>query len=246
MPLTHVQLANGTRYRWPVAYPPLPATVNAAYAPPNTDDLLTAPDFDLLARQVHKLAPRGRAWNTDETAAAWGTKVQHGIWRIAGEALAGFYAVCTRVYRAAFPGFAEPDALTDWESQLGLPDPCAATPDGLNERRAAVQAARLSVEGASRHDMLRLLARSGTPPEVTITERRGLECGWSGLGEAGIESPDAAHEFYVSGPATVIWQELGATPLPYPLGALEADVSLCALERARHSHTKAVFEPLEA
>lgn len=246
MPLTRVQLATGDAYVWPPAYPPLPASAGASYAPPDTDDLLTAPDADFLGRQVQKLAPRGRAWNTDETAAPWGSKIQHGVWLLIGHALADLYAVLTRSLRSAFPGRADVEAIADWENDLGLPDPCAGIPDGLSQRRQAVQAARLAVEGASRHDMLRLLQRTGASPDVTITERRGLECGWSGLGEAGLCEPEAVHSFYIAGPSRVIWLEAGASPLPAPLGSLEIDISLCAIDRARHSHTKAIFEPSEA
>lgn len=246
MPLTRVQLANGAVIVWPPAYPPLPDGWLPSYAPPSIDDALTTPDREMLGRQVQKLAPRGRAWNTDEAAAPWGSKVQHAIWRLIGEALVTLYGTLTRVQRSAFPGLSGAEAIADWEDQHGLPDPCAGAGDSLSARRAAVQAARLSTEGASRHDMLRLLARAGASPVVTIVERRGLECGWNGLGEAGLETPSATHEFYVRGPATEIWLEAGGSPLPYPLGALETDVPLCALERAKHSHTRAVFEPLEA
>lgn len=246
MPLTRIQLASGAVTIWPSAYPALPADAGAAYAPPDTDDVLTAPTPDFLGQQVQKLAPRGRAWNTDETAAPWGSKVQHGVWMLIGHALSDLYAALTRALRAAFPGRADVEAIIDWEADLGLPDPCSGTPEGLSQRRQAVQGARLAVEGASRHDMLRLLARTGAPPEVTITERRGLECGWNGLGEAGLCEPEAVHSFYLSGPSRVIWLEAGASPLPGPLGALEIDISLCAINRAKHAHTQAIFEPSEA
>ena len=246
MPLTRVQLAGSVATRWPLAYPPLPEDSALSYAPPSLDDALTAPEADTLARQVQRLAPRGRAWNTDEAAAPWGSKVQHGIWGLIGAALAQLYAVLTRIQRAAFPGLADVEAIADWEDQHGLPESCAGLAETLPARRKAVQAARLAVEGATRNDMLLLLRRAGAAPEVTITERRGFECGWSGCGEAGLEPQEMNHTFVVQGPATLTWLECGATPLPYALGALEADVPLCALERAKHSHTKAVFEPLEA
>lgn len=242
MPQVYIQTADGQRTRWPPEYPPLPPDSDGSYSAAVPVDLLTNPATDVLAQQVARLAPRGRAWNTDEAATTWGARVQHGVWRLIAAGLVSVYLALTRVKNAAFPGQTDLAALEDWEAQHGLPDPCGDLTDQPAQRRRAVQAARILTDGFSRHDMLRVLIRAGAPPSVTLTERRGFECGWSECNAAGLEGAEANHKFYIKGQQIVTWLEAGGNSLASPLGALGNGNLACVVASAKHSHTFAVFE----
>lgn len=243
MPQVYIQTSDGLRTRWPVAYPALPPDDDGTYTAVAPVDMLTNPDTDTLAQQVARLAPRGRAWNTDEAATTWGTRVQHGVWRLIAAGLVSVYLALTRVKNAAFPGQTDIAALEDWEAQHGLPDPCGDLSDQPAQRRRAVQAARILMDGFSRHDMLRLLIRAGAPSTVTVTERRGFECGWSECGAAGLEGADSNHKFYITGQQIITWLECGGNSISsVPLGALGNSNMLCVINRAKHAHTLAIFE----
>lgn len=242
MALTYVQPAGGLRYRHPLAYPPLPPGDAGAYAPPDTDDVLTAPAVEFLAPQVARLAPRGRAWNTDEAAAPFGSRVQHGVWRLIAAGLVEVYVALTRALRSAFPGRADAAAILQWESEVGLPDACAGSTDDLAARRRAVQAARTATDGASRHDMLRLALRAGATATIEISESRGFNCSSSPCGAAPLAGPDATHQFYVSGLTERAWLTCGGNTLAVPLGQSFTGAAECAIRRAAHSHTRPIFE----
>lgn len=241
VPLIFLQLADGTRYRALEAYPPAGPLTDSGYSAPAVDDVLRAPTADFLARQVRLLAPRGRAWNSDEAAAPWRSKTQHSVWLLIGHGLAELYTSITAALDAAFPGKAGEAALGDWEFQHGLPDACAASDDSLLARRRAVQAARLAQGGLSRIDALRLLMQAGAPDAV-VTEQRGFECGWDECGLDDLGSANCTHEIYVSGVTTERWLDCGNETLDQPLGTLEINAATCALERARHSHTMIIYE----
>ncbi len=243
-PLIYIAPANGGAWYRPLAaYPAVPDENASALSTRALEDEFTNPNAENLAKVQQLYAPRGRAWQTDETRAQWGSTVFHGVLRLMGEALSIIYETLTRVRRAYYPALAEDAALKDWEHQYGLPDPCLEIGNDLLARRRAVRAARTATDGLSRIDLLRLLKRSGAVETTDIYEERGFECGLSECGGDVLGGLNANHQFFVTGNAALDWLSCGQNGLETPLGVLMTDLPLCVLERAKPAHTQAVFVP---
>jgi uncharacterized protein YmfQ (DUF2313 family) len=239
--------ANGPPAYYPRAYLPLVPNPDLAYAPPDTTDILTAPSRDILARQTQRLAPRGRSWNTDEAAAPFGSKNQHGVWSLVGDGLAVFYGFLTRVVSAAFPGLADEDALAQWEFELGIPDGCGTgLAVNLASRRRVVQSARVPASGFTRSDIVDVGLRLATT--LRVDERHGFQLGLAQCGGT-MCGGDATlpFTFLVNAPGSIFWMECGATGLgQVPLGQYSSNDFFCLIDRLKHAHTQYYAVPSSA
>lgn len=243
-PLIYIAPANGGAWYRPLSvYPAVPDESASAISTRALEDEFTNPNAENLAKAQQLYAPRGRAWQTDETRAEWGSTVFHGVLRLMGEALSIIYDTLTRVRRAFYPALAEDAALKDWENQYGLPDPCLEIGNDLLARRRAVRAARTATDGLSRIDLLRLLRRSGAASNVDIYEVRGFQCGGARCGGTMLARQSYNHTFFIKGSGARKWLSCGQTSLSMPLGRINTDLPLCVLERAKPAHTKAIFVP---
>jgi uncharacterized protein YmfQ (DUF2313 family) len=89
---------------------------------------------------ARKLPPRGKAWTR-----LLGSIFQ-GFWRVIADALAAVHARSADLTELeAFPPTSV-ELLSQWETVLGLPDPCLPTPSSTAARQAAV-ALRLTATG---------------------------------------------------------------------------------------------------
>lgn len=117
------------------------------------------------AAAMAALAPRGRAWPTDDP-----TSILSGL-------IAALARTWTRVDQAAggllldaFPDQTN-QLLPEWEASLGLPDPCTGPPQTLSEARGQVLARLTAGGGQSVGFFIGLAATLGYA--ITITEYTG-------------------------------------------------------------------------
>lgn len=231
---TFIWLPGGVPER--VALPALTCEAGTAGAPPIPLDRLSAPTGDDLLPQIVAEAPRGRAWQSDETHAPIGSTVQHGVWGVIADALAASYGLLWRATMAAFPSAADADAIADWEGDYGLPDPCLGDLPTLDLRRQSVRAALVAPDDASRRGLICALAALGYTVEVD--EWDGFECGASGCAETGLGSLELSYAVFVNIVGGVLtWLECGAVGLGEDgLGTVVSDAAICVVQSWRHSH----------
>lgn len=116
---------------------------------------------DDFAQALRNLMPRGRAWNNDSTSVqAQAIATYAPSFRRSSDAALGLLT-------DAFPA-STVNLLTEWESTLGLPDPCAGKAPTLQARRAQVKARFASTGGQSVQDFETFAAGLGYT--VTVKE----------------------------------------------------------------------------
>lgn len=144
-----------------------------------TDD-----DFALALRN---LLPRGRAWNTDaDSVQAQAVSAYAPTFRRSGDA--GLELVVD-----AFPA-STVNLLDEWESTLGLPDPCAGVSPTLQARRNQVVARFSSTGGQSVSDFVAFAAGLGYA--ITVRQYTPFRVGQSVCGDP-LSGPDWAHTWAV-------------------------------------------------
>lgn len=128
------------------------------------------------------------------------------------------------------------EMLTDWETQVGLPDPCLAGVDQtVQERRNAVVARLTGRGGQSRQFFIDLAASLGYT--VTITEFRPFRAGISTAGDA-LTNGDWIFAWRVNAPETTITPfRAGQSTAGEPLRAWGNERLECAIERVSPAHT---------
>lgn len=148
--------------------------------PPSVQDSLSAPLDPVLLPQVVAVAPRGAAWGSDEAGDGQGASpVQLGVWRSIAGVAAEIYKWASEVATQAFPT-AITFSLADWETELGLPDPCGTADQGFEARKAAVRAKLVAQGGASPGYFICVARAAGY--DIAIDEPTGFECCGSELG----------------------------------------------------------------
>ena len=238
---TFVVPTAGLPYRSPDPFPGFSCTA-AVTAPPRVPfDRLTAPTGDTLLPQVLLNAPRGRAWQSDETQAPLGSTYQHRVWAVIADAFAGVYGMLTRATLSAFPTVTDEAGLSAWEADYGLPDPCLGDNPSLDRRRKQVRAVLALPDTASRQDLVCLCALAGF--DVEVLEQEGFELGWSGFAEEGFGHPDLPHSVFVDAPRlSLSWLTLGETGFGEDgFGTYPADGLICLIERARQAHIRVYY-----
>lgn len=117
--------------------------------PPSVADRQSHPTADDLLPQVLALTPRGPAWGTDEAgdgrgASPWMLRFWRAIAAWAADDNRRDFAVATQVFPSAVTF-----SLPDWETELGLPEPCTAGDATVAARLQAVRARHGALGGAS-------------------------------------------------------------------------------------------------
>ncbi len=110
---------------------------------------------------LQALLPQGAAWPRDSEATLTKT-------------LAGFAVEFARVEGRAYQLVSEADPrltselINEWETMLGLPDPCVGADQSLTERRRSLLSKLTTIGGQSRQYFIDLAASLGSV--ITITE----------------------------------------------------------------------------
>lgn len=142
---------------------------------------------DDFSRALLNLMPRGRAWNSDADS-------------VQGQAVSAYAPTFRRNSDAAvellvdgFPASAV-NLLGEWESTLGLPDPCAGTAPTLQARRAQVVARFSSTGGQSVSDFIAFAAGLGYA--ITVRQYAPFRVGQNACGSP-LGGNDWAHTWAV-------------------------------------------------
>lgn len=185
---------------------------------------------DYLAA-AQSLAPRGRVWPKEISATFTAT--------LAG--LAPTYerqnARANNLLVDAFPTTTL-ELLPDWESSLGLPDPCIGSQPTIQQRRDQVVARFIAGGGQSVAFFTAFALALGYP--ITITQyspsRFGMLFG-------GVFGGDAwAHTWQVNAPSFTVQPFLfGADGFGEPFANWQNTVLQCEIQRLAPAHTVVVF-----
>lgn len=192
---------------------------------------LGAPDFEqAVARQ---LPPRGLAWPLLPGG------VFQGFWSATADALATFHARAAQLTEVeAFPPTSI-ELLPDWETVLGLPDPCLGANPVTAARQAAVAARLAATGGQSVPYYIELATNLGA--SISVTEyapwRWGVDAMWSAWRNASwayvwlvtLDVP-AAFEF-----------EWGVSACWEPFWQLANGPVQCEIQRLAPAHTQVNF-----
>lgn len=130
------------------------------------------------------------------------------------------------------------EMLLDWETMVGLPDPCTGPLTSLAQRRAAVLARLAELGGQTPAYYVSLAAALGYT--VTITEFEAFTVGMTvGLPLYGT---DWEFAWQVNAPAsTVSFFAVGENVAGDPLATWGNVLLECVLERAKPAHTVVLF-----
>jgi uncharacterized protein YmfQ (DUF2313 family) len=187
--------------------------------------LYTASDY-LAALQA--LMPRGRVWPKDPSS-------------VQSQALACFMPTFVRSNQAAnellvdaFPATAD-NLLPEWESTLGLPDPCAGMSPTLQQRQGQV-VARLTNSGGQSIPFFVGYAES-LGYTVTITQFTPFRMGQQRMG-CQLGGPEWAFTWQVnSPPETITYFRMGQSAMGEPLASWGNAVLECELDTIKPAYT---------
>lgn len=151
-----------------------PAFGGLGRVPPSVIDRESAPTADDLLPQIAGvLTPRGPAWGTDEVGDGSGASpVQQRFWRGLAAWTADHLGLDWSAATQALPS-AITYTLTDWETELGLPDPCGG-PQDTPGRIMAVRARFGAIGGVSPAYYTYLAEGAGYT--VTVEEPTQFRC----------------------------------------------------------------------
>ncbi|KVC66608.1 YmfQ family protein [Burkholderia stagnalis] len=191
---------------------------------------LTSDDF-LSAFQA--LMPRGRVWTSDPDATQ--TKVFRGITSIYAQNTARANYLLVDVFPATTV-----ELLPEWESTLGLPDPCAGPAPTIQARRAQVVARLAATGGQSVSYFTRLAANLGYA--ITITQFSPFRFGQSNFGTPLYGIP-WAFAWQVNAPTFSVKSFLfGNSAYGEPFAAWNNNVLQCELQIYAPAHTQLLFK----
>jgi len=165
------------------------------------------------AAAARALMPRGRAWSQDPSS------VQGQLLEALSGSLEDSDTVASALLAGSLPG-ANPDLLGEWESTLGLPDPCAGPNPTMQQRAAQVLARFVGGGGQSRPRFIQYAALLGFT--IQIVNYAPFRAGRSTIG-----NPLASDAW------TFVW---GIRVLANTSG-LSTDVLICELETIKPAET---------
>ena len=132
------------------------------------------------------------------------------------------------------------EALPDWETFLGLPDPCIGELDTIEERRAAATAKYTDLGGQSIAYFEAYAAAFGF--EIEIVEYIPARCGVAVCGDA-IWGDEWKHTWTVRvSEFSVTVAKAGAAVCTDPLRSWQNGALECVIEAAKPAHTRVLFE----
>lgn len=181
---------------------------------------------------MQALLPRGRVWPRDADAVQ--TQVLSG--------LAPCYerqtARANYLLIDSFPSTTY-ELLPEWESTLGLPDPCAGAAPTIQQRRNQVIARFTNVGGASIQYLTSFAASLGYA--VTITQFVPARVGQSRVGQP-LCGVDWAFAWLITAPLnTVVRSRVGVSAAGDPLAAWGNAVLECEFRAIMPAHTIPIF-----
>jgi uncharacterized protein YmfQ (DUF2313 family) len=138
----------------------------------------------------------------------------------------------------AFPATAV-ELLSEWESTLGLPDPCAGESPTLQQRQQQVVARLTNSGGQSAAYYIAYAKALGF--DVTISEFTPFRIGQQAMG-APVGDQDWAFTWRVNAPAaTIAFFSMGQSAVGEPLESWGSDVLQCELTAIKPAHTILIF-----
>lgn len=195
---------------------------------------MPAPNYSaanfLQALQAH--LPRGRVWPRDPDAQQ--TAVLSGF----TSCFAALTARANELLVEAFPPTSD-ELLPEWESTLGLPDPCAGEQPTLDQRRNQVKARLANSGGQSLPFFISYAANLGF--SVTITQYTPFRMGQQRMGDQ-LGSPDWAFTWAINAPAfSVVPFTMGQSAMGDALRSWNNAVLECEFNEIKPAHTVLLF-----
>lgn len=165
---------------------------------------------------AHKIAPPG------SLASAIGEQLR-ALWAAIADEAARIYTRLNDLIREAHPLTCD-QTLSDWESELGFPDPCVTETLTEDQRRAVVLARLTASGGASRQYFIDVAAAIGIA--ISISEERPFEVGRDGMGDP-IGGAASSFNWVVNAPAST--------------SAALAEIMECTFIKIKPSRTEVTF-----
>jgi len=191
---------------------------------------MSAPNYSAadFTRALQNLLPRGMVWPTDSDAV---------LAQVIGSLAPTWVRHTQRdnyLLQDAFPATAV-ELLPEWESALGLPDPCAGESPTIQGRQAQVVARLTGVGGQSIPYFVAYALVLGYT--ITVTEYSPFRMGCMRMGHA-LGSADWAHTWAVHAPLhTVTPFRMGQSGMGEPLESWGNAVLECELNEVKPAHT---------
>jgi len=190
---------------------------------------LTSADY---LRAFQALMPRGRVWPRDPDA------VQTQVFTGLNQVYARNTARANYLLVDSFPATTY-ELLPEWESALGLPDPCAGASPTVQQRRAQVAARLANSGGQSAAYYIGFAAKLGYG--ITVTNFAPFRCGQSNCGQQ-LGNADWFFTWAVNAPLnTVVRFTAGQSAAGEPLGSWNNNVLECELKAVAPAHTVLQF-----
>jgi uncharacterized protein YmfQ (DUF2313 family) len=186
----------------------------------------TAADF---LKALQGLMPRGRVWPRDPDAVQ--TQVLSGL----APSYARATARANYLLVDAFPATTY-ELLPEWESTLGLPDPCAGVAPTIAQRQAQVLARFVGVGGPTIQSLTAFAANLG----YTVTINQFVEAR-AGQLHAGDPCNGTAWSYAWQINATVTIALAGAMAAGDPLASWGNAVLECEMKAVMPAHTIPIF-----
>ncbi len=133
-------------------------------------DALSAPSGGDLLPSILALLPRGTAWGTPDDATPDPQRLMSRYWAALAEVMADHYGRLHQV-KAESTSVTLVASLEDWETELGLPDPCYGANQSVETRLRAVRAKVMAQQVDSLDDIECLATALGY---TALAERAGL------------------------------------------------------------------------
>ncbi|MFM0002748.1 DUF2313 domain-containing protein [Paraburkholderia dipogonis] len=195
---------------------------------------MKAPDYTAAdyVSAMQALLPRGRVWPRDGDAVQ--TRVLSGL----APTYARQTARANYLLIDAFPSTTY-ELLPEWESTLGLPDPCAGVSPTITQRRNQVVARFTNIGGASIPYFIGFAANLGYT--ISITQFAPARAGQSRVGQP-LCGPDWAFAYQINAPVnTIVRSRVGASTVGEPLAAWGNAVLECEIRAVMPAHTIPIF-----
>lgn len=195
---------------------------------------MLAPNYSAAdyLRALQALLPRGRVWPRDSNAK------QTVVLATLTPAFERLNARANNLLFDAFPGSAY-ELLPEWESTLGLPDPCAGESPTLSQRQAQVKARLTNSGGQSVQYFIAYAATLGY--DITVTQFAPFRVGQSRVGDP-IANGDWAYVWRINEPAeTITYFTTGNSTVGQPLEVWGNEVLQCELNAIKPAHTVLIF-----
>lgn len=181
-----------------------------------------------FASALQALLPRGKVWNTSPDA------VQMQVLRGLSAAYATQSESAVGLLADAFPD-STVELLSEWESTLGLPDPCASGTLTVQSRRNQVVARFTNSGGQSAEYFIGFAADLGYT--VTVNNYAPFRCGQSSAGDP-VGGQEWLFTWAINAPLnTITYFRAGSSAAGESLATWQNAVLECELTTVKPAHT---------